>query len=166
MTLEWAKKWVIENRGTGVNCPCCDQFVKIYRRKVTSSMAMVLVAMYHQFKTMPPTVFLDVPDWMSKTVAHRYPAATRGGDYAKLRYWGLIETQPGMLRPDGSGRTGLWRITDYGNKFVRREATIWCAAYTCNDSFLGYDTSKAIYIESCLGKKFDYSELMESVQWP
>lgn len=33
-----------------------------------------------------------------------------GGDFAKLRYWGLIEEWP--------GHRGWWRVTDYGRAFV------------------------------------------------
>ena len=39
------------------------------------------------------------------------------GDAAKLVYWGLIEEEA-LQREDG-GRAGWWRVTAYGERFLK-----------------------------------------------
>jgi len=51
------------------------------------------------------------PEWVA---ARTLP--TRGGDYAKLRHWGLTEKR--------EGRAGQWRITPAGRAFFEGKTTV------------------------------------------
>ncbi|HWY36093.1 MAG TPA: hypothetical protein VNX68_15720, partial [Nitrosopumilaceae archaeon] len=46
MTVEEAKKFLRKNFDLGVNCPCCGQLVKNWRRKLDSRMARALIGLH------------------------------------------------------------------------------------------------------------------------
>jgi hypothetical protein len=158
--LAEAVKWVLRHRMDGVECPCCGQFTKVYRRKLNTSMAQALVAFYE--KSIEST-----GDWLH-VASTEFPliAGRRlGGDWAKLVHWGLIEERP-IEREDGCKHAGWWRITDLGRRFVRDEVRIPSHALLFNQQLLGMDESSTISIRQALGDKFDYSELMARIEPP
>ena len=62
--------------------------------------------------------WLHVPSYIAEMVAdHPRRAAAVRGDWAKLKFWGLIEEKPDV-RDDGSPRVGYWRMTPLGRQFV------------------------------------------------
>jgi hypothetical protein len=148
-TIATGKKYLMENASRGTSCPCCERPYKIYRRTVNGPMAKFLIQFYNRFGALPPTVFSKIPKEIK-------PA---GGDYAKLRFWGLIAPKPGK-RKDGSTRTGQWSITEYGRKFVRREISICVGAFELDSDLLSFDQSEFVTIDQCLDKDFSYQELM------
>jgi len=153
MTLEEARKFVIDHRKDlpgGVICPCCDQRVKIYSRKLNSGMAYALIAIYRYFKQPNAERWLHVPTYKS--------LARLGGDVAKLCYWGLLERMPGK-RADGSTHQGFFRITPYGCAFVEKKAKAWSHMFVTNQKLVGYD-KETVMITDALGDKFDYTQLM------
>ena len=141
----------------GVHCPCCRQFAKVYRRALTGSMAhaaALLSRYFHQDKAEP---WIHVPNYLSSL--HQGPMV-RGGDWAKLRYWGIIEPQPGT-REDGSGRTGYYRVTEFGHRFVKNEVTVSRRVILYNDTPLGFD-GRQVTCRECLGTKFNFTGLMSA----
>lgn len=149
-TLVEAKKHLRANWERGVECPCCGQFVKLYKRKLTSAMAYVLILMSRR----SGTDYFHVENWLK---TENTPASLRG-DFPKLRYWGLIEAQAGK-RSDGSSRLGFYRITQAGRDFVAGNSTIPSHAHLFNQKFLGL-TGDLIDIRTALESKFSYDELM------
>jgi hypothetical protein len=139
----------------GVYCPCCRQLAKVYRRAMTGSMAYaaVLLAKYFQAPRVEP--WLHVPSYLASL--HQGPM-TRGGDWAKLRYWGIIEQMPGE-RKDGSPRTGMYRMTKKGVEFARNEIMVPRRVVLYNDLPLGFD-GRQVTCRECLGTKFNYAGLM------
>jgi hypothetical protein len=90
----------------------------------------------------------------------------RGGDYAKLRYWRLIEERPGG--PDEGRDTrnsGYWRLTSLGGAFVRREVKVpkYVFLYDGFPVVLSDVDNPNVSIEQCLSKQFKYSDLMKGV---
>jgi hypothetical protein len=153
--LAEAVRWVLKHRTDGVQCPCCGQFAKIYRRKLNAAMAQALVAFYE--KVLGSEDFVHVP---STTDMSRL-----GGDWAKLVHWKLIEEKP-EDRHDGCKHAGWWRITDLGRRFVRDEVRIASHVLLYNQSLLGLDDSASISIREALGDRFDYAELMARLHPP
>ena len=125
--------------GESSTCPCCDQFVKLYRRKLNSGMAHSLVSLWKQARQ----YYVHVPSTMGKS----------DGDIAKLRYWELIESHP--------EQSGYWRVTELGEQFVTGQITVPSHVLLYNNRFLGLD-GDSVSIEDCLGEKFSYAELMAS----
>lgn len=165
-TLQQAKDFLRENYLDGAFCPCCGQFVKEYHRSITGSMAMGLVLFYKFVKSrgdifIENTVDLnDIRDYYNgKYPLHLY----YGGDFAKLKYWGLIEEQE-AIRKDGSNRAGFWNITQKGVDFVQNNINVPRKIKIYDSKFIGYlDTNDTVGIEYCLGKKFNYRELMQGL---
>jgi len=158
MTLGDARQQLRGLAYEGHRCPCCTQFTKVYRRKIHASMAHALIMMYRIDQTLPRDA-----KWIqiAEVLAHRQVA-----DAAKLKHWGLIEEEQ-AIREDGSGRTGWWQLTDLGRRFVRGNALV-------NKYVLIFDGRKLtdkpqeemggpVTIQECLGKKFNYRDLMVGV---
>jgi hypothetical protein len=145
-TIEHSREWLDENRHEGVSCPSCDQFVKVYRRKINASMAKAMIMFYRQHGT----------DWFHLPTL----AAKLGGDSAKLRYWGLIE-EADAVREDG-GRAGYWHITESGEQWVLGHIKVAKYALIYNGKLLGFDDEENVVINDSLGDRFSYNELMSN----
>jgi hypothetical protein len=148
-TLEEAQEWLRSRVDDGAPCPCCSQFAKVYRRKLTSATARALVLMYRE----AGDGWVYFPDLLGRKQA----------DEAKARYWGLIEERRAQ-RDDGSQRNGWWRLTPWGVRFVRGQATIAKYARIYDGRCLGLDYSEGtVNIREALGTRFSYDDLMAGV---
>lgn len=134
----------------GIVCPCCDQLAKRYRRRLNAGMAAALCWLVRRYQA--------DPRWYSPTdEAPRYVVRI-AGEFARLRYWGLIESQ---ANDDTAKRcSGLWRPTSYGIAFASRTVAVPPIALVFNGDCHGL-TGDPVHIEDCLGTRFDYSELMK-----
>ena len=150
--IQEAKKWLRAHLKEGARCPVCNQFAKMYERRLYSSMAAALIYLYCHF---------DHKNFIHKSelVKAKGLAGTfGGGDFAKLAYWGLIEEQE--FTGDEDKRTsGYWRITPQGIRFVQRKIKVKSHVKIYDSRFFGF-SGEDVSIEDCLGKKFSYSELM------
>jgi len=155
-TLEEAKQWLRVRFEDGASCPCCHQMVKLYKRKLNSSMAVALVYIYKYFQANPDKEWLHVPSYLSRIISG---ATVRGGDWSKLRYWGLIEDQK-AIRDDGSDRVGNYRITAAGKTFVGGLCRVPKHVFLYNGGVVKRRDTETISIDEALGEKFSYVELM------
>ena len=145
----------------GAICPCCGRFAMVYHRTIHRTMAVVLILMARR---QPRGEFFHVSRYLAGLdLAPSFQAvATHGGDYAKLRNWGLIESQPGE-RADGSTRTGFWRVTDQGFAFVHDQLRVPKHAIEFDNRLIGLDDAAGLVgIRDCLGDRFNYAELMRA----
>lgn len=130
-----------------VQCPHCTQWVKLYRRSITSPMAEALIALFRLNRT--TRRYYHITDIMP----NRHP-----GDFAKLVYWGLIEEQP--KAPNKDTRTsGYWRITEQGDDFVNRRVRVQKYVRVFDSRVYGFEGELADIAE-CLSNAFSYQELM------
>jgi hypothetical protein len=147
-TLAQARAEVRDGKDEGVICPCCDQRAQRYRRTLYAGMARSLVLIYQaQQKRIG---WVDVKE-----------IDVRGGDYAKLAYWGLVK-QRELHDVDGDVRSSAhWRVTAEGELFVRGKLSVPRQVLVYNGKCEGYvDSSDRVDIRQALGKKFSYTELM------
>jgi hypothetical protein len=151
---EWLRERVV-GRKIATDCPVCTQRVELYHRSVYATMARFLIGLYW----MSPERS-DGEAWVSaRAIAQRYGLRlNEGGDRSKLRYWGLIEV-PDATRPDGSNRTGYFKITRRGRAYVEDRLLIPKTAVIYNGSALRFE-GPDVGIRDALRGKFDYSELM------
>jgi hypothetical protein len=158
-TLAQAQAMLKERAMKGAICPCCRQEVKMYTREITSTMAYTLILLHRHFSV--DKSWLHVPKFLSQMSA--IGSAVRGGDFAKLRYWGLLEAKQDEKkadkRKDGSKRVGFYRMTDKGHQFVKGEIKIPTAALVYNGKHFGF-TPGEVTIQEALGKEFNYNDLM------
>ena len=155
-TLQQAKDDIRENFEEGSDCPCCGQFVKLYKRKLSSAMAIALIEIYK--RDYRKAGFFHVEDYF-KSLPH-LPSSIRG-DFSKLRYWDLIRKEEGE-REDGSNRVGKYRITDKGRAFVRNHISVSSHVFLFDNKLKGF-SEKEVLIGECLGSKFNYNELMAGI---
>lgn len=153
-TLKDSKAFLREGWEKGVDCPCCGQFVKQYKRKFNSSMAYALIIIYK----------LHIKHGFEKWVKMNQEIANLGipssnVEYAKLRHWNLLEERGNS---DESKRTsGNWRITKTGIRFFLNQITIPSHVFIYNNKIQGYSKTQTT-VKKSLGKKFNYEELMNS----
>ena len=119
-SLGEVRAWLLERRGRGVKCPCCGQYARVYRRRLNYAMAYGLYLVYEYFhlRARAPEPWLHVPRYLNGK-----GVVARGGDFAKLVHWGLLEAKEGE-RPDGSARIGYYRLTPEGVAFVENRSRV------------------------------------------
>lgn len=160
VSLEDAKKWLRARFGKGAPCPCCNQFVKRYKRPFSKSMAYVLLLISCYFRGDAVEEWLHVPSYIAEMVAdHPRRAAAVRGDWAKLKFWGLLEEKPDV-REDGSPRVGYWRLTRLGRQFVERQVKVPSHIFIYNGEVLRRTVEDQITIDDALGTDFSYDEIM------
>lgn len=87
-----------------------------------------------------------------------------GGNWARLRYWGLIE-EKAKQADDGKDtlRSGYWRLTTKGKAFLQAVTVIPKYITLFNADFKGFkDENDTINVRDVFAKKkdFSYSEVM------
>ena len=144
---EDTKAFLRANYEKGCRCPACDQHVKLYKRPLGAGMARSLILISKGPK-------IGASGWVDiKSID------VRGGDYAKLRYWGLLEQ-----RPNADPKTkdsGVWRVTQKGLKFINDQIRVPSHAHVYNDKVRAF-SDVDVNIRQALGKAFDYSQLMST----
>ena len=140
----------IKNTG-GANCPCCGQFAKIYKRRLYASIAFGIV-MLHRLSRHNFGSYHHIGKIMNGY------GKTGGGDFAKAKYWGLIEHKENT--DDEKRCSGMWRLTEKGRAFAECSLKVpaYCAVY--NGEALGFE-GEAINVRQALQSKFNYVELMQ-----
>lgn len=149
-TLADAKQWLRERLADGAKCPCCTQLAKAYRRPLHASMAAKLLRFYRAYGT----------GWGSRV---ELTGGQAEGDFAKLRYWKLVE-ESRERRSDG-GRAGWWRVTERGERFCAGALRLprYVVVYDGRAVHLPGGTTfegALIDIDAALGKAFNYADLM------
>jgi hypothetical protein len=121
--LQEFRRFVLEGRHTkeGVTCPCCDRLAKVYRRSINGSSLPFLKGLYvldHRFRAegREGVYFKSGKEGEKELI-------TAGGDYSKMEWWGLIERER-VQRKDGSWRSGYWRITLNGRRFLEKTISV------------------------------------------
>lgn len=89
----------------GTTCPTCHQHAQVYRRRISRPMVAFLLWLVGEWERAgSERQWIDVAPFI---------ATQRGGDYAKIRLWGLAE----LRDASGEGRTRTdrhWRPTAAG----------------------------------------------------
>lgn len=153
---------ILATTNAGGHCPCCGQFVKIYKRPLTSSTAAALIQIYRFFQDNPQENWIHIPKFLATvTVPAALRASWHGGDWSKAKFWGLLKPFEGE-RADGSSRIGIYSITQLGVEFVEGKAQVQKHAFFYAGQFLGLEGGK-ISIQDILGDRFSYAKLMESL---
>lgn len=137
-------------RGKGASCPCCGQFVKVYRRTINSTMARQLIAAYQRH---------GAGNWFhTRDVVLTDTAGA--GDFSKMEYWGLIARDMAHVQGDDGKRTsGMWKITQIGAEFIEGKALVAQYAFVYNGQLLEL-AGPMVSIQTALGNQFDYRHIM------
>jgi hypothetical protein len=162
-TIKQAKEQLREEWEKGTTCPCCNQRVKLYKRRITGSMAVGLIffSNYYFDNKIDPVEYLKPINVFNKIKdTTTYNVHNLNTNFALLRYWELIEPLK-EERADGSNRNGFYRITNRGYKFIAGTLEVPKLVKLYNQKTKGFDAQEMVTIKDCLGTKFNYKELME-----
>jgi hypothetical protein len=94
------------NKGIGVRLPCARISLRFYGRHMTKSMLAAMVRLKRYHDRHPSEDFAHLNDF----------GGPRHGDWARLRWWGLIESRESTDDVDGRG---WWRLTGLGLRWLR-----------------------------------------------
>ena len=146
VALGTARAHVRANLDGGAPCPCCGQMAKRYRRTLNAPMCRALIALHR-----------CGPGWHHVNRLPIIQGRHGGGDFAKLRWWGLIDER--AKGEDDTRRTsGLWRVTSLGQRFVYHGAMVPRYAFSFDgDVELG---GEHVSIGTALGSRWSWRELM------
>jgi hypothetical protein len=150
-TISEAKKYLRDNFNKGCSCPVCGQFVKLYKRKLNSGMAVILIFMSKYGKD-----FVHVKEFL------REKKMKNGHDWTLLRYWGFIQERSPLIGDENTKNSGFWRITPEGLAFVSNRVKTKKHILIYNQKFQGF-SNEDITIEDALGDDFDYYELINTL---
>ena len=141
--------------GGPVVCPCCDRLASKDVRTIHSTMAAGLVVLSR----------LEGPVCRAVNV-REIVRALRGrstvnpaADFAKLRWWGLIESPAAASVPAGQKSHGWWTLTIRGRDFVAGVTTVPRKVVRWNKKTEGF-AGERIGIREALGDAFNYDELL------
>lgn len=149
-SLAEARALVLKRRDDpeGITCPCCDQLAKRYKRPLYESMARSLIQLVREWTR--------TGDWV-----HVVKVGGRliSGDFAKLRYWGLIVGKP---KEEGENKrtSGFWKPTELALRFLRGEVRLPSHVFIYDSDLEGVATTETISIHEALGHPFSYAEIM------
>ena len=139
MPLSVARRMVKEGAEEGIQCPCCDRYVKQYRRKLNAGMTATLIWLVGEYYSTKNWV--DVQRQAPKTVL-------RNREVGKLQHWGMVETSKGK-----------WRPTQTGIDFVNRRIKVQSHVLLLDNKMQGF-SGQLVSVDDTLTSKFDYDELL------
>jgi hypothetical protein len=151
-TIKEAKDYLHENFKDGCECPCCGQFVRLYKRNIYKSQLEMLFGLYklsNEYHHMSA---------IGESAGLTYTAGGIG--LSKLAYWGLILEKPNINNRK-KRTSGYWQITQKGRAFIEGKITIpkYVLIYNAKkQGFSGDDISISDIIDD-----FDYEKLMKEL---
>ncbi len=148
--------WLADHIRAGVRCPCCHQYVKLYRRTITSAMAQGLIYLYRYSLRHGREKSIQVEGYLKRLNI----SSTIRGDIPKLCVWGLLQKKEGQ-RKDGSTRNGHYYITPFAIDFLLHGVTVRKYALLYNNQCFGFEGPK-IGIREALTTQFDYDKLIST----
>ena len=132
------------------NCPCCQRYAQVYKRRIYDSIARQLIRLY--------TLGGDKDYVNAVHLILKGSHSTQ--DFQKAKYFDLIERRP--LSEDDLGKTsGWWRLTERGVQFVQGKLAIPHIALVFDDNVLGFE-GNPVTIKDCLDEHFSYERLMSA----
>jgi hypothetical protein len=152
VTLEEARDWLRARVRKGAVCPCCKRFAKVYKRKLNSGMAYVLIRLY-RVRGFEPT---HINQFIGE---QKMTASMVGG--VLLHQWGLIEEIPGDDDGPVKYQSGFYRVTELGARFVTDRVRVRKFVHLYDNKLLRVAADdETVSIREALTDKFDYQELM------
>ena len=155
-TLHEAKAALHSRLEKGAVCPCCGQFAKRYVRRMSSIICRWLIA-FARASGGDRTKWVHVRE--CGHILGGESSAARSGDYAKARWWGLVEAGLEEDEESDKGSSGTWRLTESGWQFVANQLLVREQVVVYNNDPIEFQ-GKEVSIVTGLGTKFSYSSLM------
>ena len=143
-TLREVRPYVAALKAQGGPCPACGQLVKLYRRKLDSTMARLLLRLVKLYERQQAAWF------------HVRAIGDETGCLSLLEHWGLVEQAKN--RATEKRCSGLWKPTPLGIRFARGQVAVDSHVFLYNNRVEGWAATE-ITIRGALGSRFNYEEL-------
>jgi hypothetical protein len=178
-TIAAGREFVEQNLqagGAGSICPCCDSQAVLRKRKIASTSARVLLEIYRYYcedddprwaayhRQQANSWWVHIPDFLSYHPERNFrEACVRDREYSRLKLWGLVQPR---RQTDGTERSGFYRMTASGLRFVRGEIRVPRWAWVFHDTALAFSDGRQstyremITITQALGDDFVYAEII------
>lgn len=141
------KAWLFEPSrfAKGASCPCCAQFVKVYKRGFNRTMGRAIIWIANQ----------ERGQWVD--VARATPKELKSfRDWDKLMFWGLVERRSSDTAAKRA--SGYWRATALGLRFAEGKHRIPKYVKVYNGAWQGFEGVSVAITDIVDG--FDYGKLM------
>ncbi len=137
----------------GLLCPCCARPAQIRKRYLTSKIARWVAGLYEAASGSTETF------QHCRRIAEVCGLSAYDGDYAKARYFVLVELGTDSKNPEAAG-AGEYRLTEFGLQWLAGEfgASKWVGVY---DSTV-YARSEELVRADDLLPDFDVEKIFES----
>ncbi len=162
-TLKIAREKVLNERTSakGTWCPCCDKFVKVYRRKLNSGIARGIIGLALAHRDTKIWDFVHIDEILKAMTVRKWKHPLSPITQIPIaRMWGMVECR-GTDDPTKVS-SGYWKLTDTGNDFVYSRTTTSKYIHVFNNALLDLD-GEQVSLHDCLGDHFNYQELMDGV---
>ena len=155
-TLAQARAALRDQLDDGATCPCC---ARRYHRRLNAGMAVALIALVRVARDSDDgwAHAAQVQRWIVGRLAAAPAHPT--GELGKLVHWGLVEQRERDDDDTGGRTSGYWRPTGLGTLFACDKQHVPSHVRLYNGQCEGLD-GDWITIETALGRRFSYSELM------
>lgn len=137
-TLEEARQRLRASLDEGIHCPCCSQYAKRYKRSLYKGYVHWLIWLVEQVAA--GEEWADVRD----TPKH----LGRNGDYAKLQWWGFVES--------AGKRSRMWRPTREGLAFVKGRTRVPKYVFVYDNTVEGFSADTVSVHDVLADRNFDY----------
>lgn len=148
-SLEEAQSELLSKIKKGSRCLCCGQFSKRYKYVFSANMCKYLFLLSEENKK-KPGLFFHVTDLPKKILTSR--------DFLRSSYYQLIE-EAENADTKKKKRSGLWRITAQGQRFVDRSLAVYKYVVVYNEDVLRFEGPQQ-FIDDCDEEYFSYYETM------
>lgn len=143
-------------RAEGTTCACCGRTAQEYRRYLYVATSLWLILLARKWRSEPR--FYHVKE-LIPFLASRWPGINfGGGDYGKLRFWGLVAQRPKDGEDTHKKASGAWRPTPRGLAFADNRLAIPKHAIEYQGRLLRLE-SEEVTIRQVMAKQFDYEEV-------
>ena len=152
-SIKEGKIYLRQEFAKGTDCPCCGQFVKLYKRKLNSGMSLFLIGLYKLSKNNGVRCFKN------QIIMRKMNLNTSSLDYSIIKHFDLIEEE--IDHETEKKNSGYWKITQKGIEFIEQKIEVPSHVHIYNGKVLGFADTTTNIITS-LGNKFSYNELMNN----
>ena len=147
-TLIEAKNYLEAHRNAGVDCPCCGQYYKVWRKKPISA-AVASLCRLVAFQLREDRYYhLDA-----------FNVIPKDRNFSQLILWHLITPMHQNEEDEEKRASGSWKATEKGIAFALGKIEIPKYVFTLDNKLIAV-SEETISVHKALSMKFSYADLM------
>jgi len=161
-TLEEARTQVMASLDEGSQCPCCDQYARMYKRRLPPAAIKGLLGLYSLARE-DGHDYYHIKDIYETSYAK--DVLNIGSIFGLCAHFGLMISEVREKDEDNLGEpvtcSGMWKITELGIDFIEGRKGIHKYILMYNGEVLGRSET-FVNIDEALNHPFNYAEIFET----